>query len=51
MALRPEAFLTGLEPEQGNFGFKARLELWLHLNEQGLMDAGFGDYSKAFETE
>lgn len=40
MALKPEAFLDGLDPEQDNFGIKSGLRLWLDLEKQGLMDSG-----------
>lgn len=42
MTLQPEVFLEGIDPEQDNFGIKSGLELWLDLDEQGLMDSGFG---------
>jgi len=42
MALRPEAFLEGINPEQDNFGIKSGLESWLDLEAQGFMDSGFG---------
>lgn len=40
MALKPEAFLGGVDPERDNFGIKSGLGLWLELEEQGLMDTG-----------
>ena len=39
MALRPEVFLQGVDPERENFGITAGLRLWLDLDEQGYMDA------------
>jgi len=51
MAMRPDEFLKGLDPKRKKFCLKAGLEYWLKLNEQGLMDAGFGDHRKAFEAE
>src|SRR5690606_34230711 len=38
MALRPEAFLAGLD--EGSFGRRSGLELWLKLEESGFMDSG-----------
>jgi len=40
MALRPEAFLYGLDPERDNYGLKAGLRLWLSLCDEGLMKTG-----------
>jgi hypothetical protein len=40
MALEPEAFLKGVDPEENNFGIEAALRLWLDLEQRGLMDAG-----------
>lgn len=40
MALTPEEFLDGIEPVRNNFGIVSGLELWLALEEQGLMDTG-----------
>ena len=40
MALKPDAFLEGIDPERDNFGIKSGLELWLDLEEQGLMATG-----------
>lgn len=40
MALRPQTFLKGINPEKQKFGHKAGLELWLELHDQGLMDTG-----------
>ena len=42
MALKPEAFLEGVDPERNNYGIKSALELWLDLEQQGLMDTGMG---------
>lgn len=42
MALTPEAFLDGLDPEQDNFGIKSGLRLWLQLDQKGLTDLGLG---------
>jgi len=40
MALEPNEFLNGIDPEKENFGLKSALKLWLELQEEGLMDAG-----------
>lgn len=45
MALRPEAFLDGLDPELDNFGLKAGLRLWLSLCDDGFMKTGLDMYS------
>lgn len=49
LAVRPEAFLAGIDPEKDHFGFRAGLELWLDLHGEGLMDAGFGNPRNVFE--
>ncbi len=56
MALRPDVFLSGVDPEQDQFGIKSALMLWLDLEQQGYMDAGLAMYSKEpirslFETK
>lgn len=40
MALQPDEFLNGIDPEKENFGIKSGLKLWLDLEEEGFMDAG-----------
>lgn len=40
MALRPDVYLDGIDPELNNYGITAGLSLWLDLEEQGLMDIG-----------
>jgi hypothetical protein len=40
MALEPEVFLNGVDPERDNFGIKSALQMWLELEQRGLMDAG-----------
>lgn len=45
MALKPEAFLAGLDPERDNFGITSGLRLWLDLDQKGLMDPGVGKES------
>lgn len=52
MALRPEAFLEGIDPEQNDFGIKSGLKLWLDLEAQGLMVPDItADARPAFERE
>lgn len=52
MALRPDIFIKGIDPEQDNFGIKSGLELWLDLAQQGLMDTGFeGNARQLFQQE
>lgn len=46
MAIEPEAFLLGVDPETNNHGFKSALKLWLSLEERGYMDTGLTMYSK-----
>lgn len=40
MALVPETYLEGIDPEHDKFGVKSALDLWLQLDAQGLMDTG-----------
>ncbi len=40
MALLPEVYLEGIDPELDNFGIRAALTLWLDLEEQGLLNIG-----------
>jgi len=40
MALRPEEFLKDIDPEKDEYGKRSGLELWLKLEEQGLIDTG-----------
>jgi len=47
MAIKPEAFLSGVDPEQNKFGLISALELWLSLEEKGYMDTGLSTYPKA----
>ena len=55
MALRPEAFLKGIDPEQDNYGIKAGLTLWLELEGKGLMDTDIvavrDNVRRSFEQE
>ena len=43
MALKPEAFLEGIDPEKNDYGIESGLSLWLNLEKQGLMDTGMGE--------
>jgi hypothetical protein len=43
MALRPSAFLDGVDPERDGFGIRSGLELWLALQHE-YMDTGLGMY-------
>lgn len=47
MALKPDAFLSGVDPERDQFGVKSALGLWLELEQQGYMATGLAMYSKA----
>jgi hypothetical protein len=40
LALLPEIFLNGVDSERDNFGIRAGLEMWLDLEQNGLMDTG-----------
>ncbi|MRR49822.1 MAG: hypothetical protein EG825_02730 [Rhodocyclaceae bacterium] len=40
MALKPDVFLAGVDPERDQFGIKSALKLWLDLEQQGYMDTG-----------
>jgi hypothetical protein len=40
MALRPEVFLMGIDPEVKKFGLRAGLSMWLELEEKGWMRTG-----------
>jgi hypothetical protein len=46
MALKPEAFLSGVNPEQNRHGLASALELWLQLEENGYMDTGLPMYPR-----
>ncbi len=43
MALCPEKFLDGINPETSDFGIKSGLKLWLDLEEEGFMDINLRD--------
>lgn len=47
MAIKPELFLSGVDPEINNFGLISALKLWLSLEENGYMDTGLSMYPKA----
>lgn len=52
MALRPDAFLNGIDPERRNFGIQAGLRHWLDLDERGFMKTGLNkDCRSLFEQE
>lgn len=52
MALQPEVFLDGVDPEQDNYGIKSGLKLWLELESQGLMGCGIKTNARqAFQEE
>ena len=44
MALRPDVFLQGIDPERNDFGITSGLELWLRLENEGYMDTGLRMY-------
>lgn len=44
MALKPEDFLSGVDPEQQNFGLTSALQLWLTLEKNGYMATGLSMY-------
>lgn len=52
LALVPETFLKGIDPERNNFGIKSALQLWLELDQQGFMKTGVGgEVRPLFEKE
>lgn len=56
MALQPDVFLRGLDPERDSFGYISGLELWLRLEKDGYMDMGLsldsaGDVRSQFQSE
>lgn len=46
MALKPESFLLGIDPENNNYGLSSALRLWLSLEENGLMGTDLSMYKK-----
>lgn len=52
MASLPKVYLDGLDRERDDFGIKSALNLWLRLESEGFMDAGYGsDSRQSFEKE
>lgn len=56
MALWPDKFLSGIDPERGKFGIRSGLQLWLTLHQEGFMDTGLSMYDETavrgrFESE
>lgn len=52
MALKPNEFLDGIDPERDSFGIKSGLKLWLDLDSEGLMDTGIRTGTRTlFEQE
>lgn len=47
MALKPDDYLAGIDPERDNFGLLSGLVRWLELDEEGYMDTGLSMYSKS----
>ncbi|OGT19930.1 MAG: hypothetical protein A2V90_07355 [Gammaproteobacteria bacterium RBG_16_57_12] len=46
MALYPEAFLNGVDPEKDNYGIKSGLRLWLEIEQEGMMDPGISSNAR-----
>lgn len=46
MAIKPDVFLKGVDPELNNFGISAAVGLWLQLDEQGFMNPGLSMYDR-----
>lgn len=46
MALKPKAFLSGIDPERDKYGLTSALEHWLKLEEEGYMATGLTMYPK-----
>lgn len=46
MALKPEAFLAGIDAEQDSFGTASALSLWLKLEKDGHMATGLSMYRR-----
>ncbi|TFW09464.1 hypothetical protein E4K72_05990 [Oxalobacteraceae bacterium OM1] len=51
MALRPDAFLDGIDPEENHFGLRAGLQLWLELERDGFMELGLGKSARPLFTQ
>lgn len=46
MAIKPDDYLAGVDPELEGFGVKSALSLWLKLEEKGYMDIGLSMYPR-----
>lgn len=46
MAIEPDDYLAGVDPEQDKFGVLSALDLWLRLEEKGYMDTGLSMYPR-----
>ena len=46
MALKPEDYLSGVDPELNGFGVESALKLWLKLEEYEYMDTGLSMYPR-----
>lgn len=46
MALKPDDYLAGVDPELKGFGVKAALSIWLKLEEKGYMSTGLPMYPR-----
>ena len=44
MAIKPDSFLAGIDPEENKYGITSALELWLELDEGGYRAAGLSMY-------
>jgi hypothetical protein len=52
MALKPDSFLHGVDPEKDKYGLKAGLRYWLDLENDGYMDMDLNtDAKQLFEAE
>lgn len=51
LALLPDQYLAGLDPEHHEFGITSALRLWLRLDNEGWMDTGLGkEVRREFEA-
>jgi hypothetical protein len=46
MAIEPDDYLAGVDPEQDRFWVLSALDLWLRLEEKGYMDTGLSMYPR-----
>jgi len=56
MAIKPDNYLAGIDPEFKGFGLKAALSHWLELDDSGYMNTGLSTHSReriraSFEQE